>query len=446
MTKIRKIGNSLLFIMLLPALWFLFTTSRYLIQEIPSCNDDYIPENALIVARIDGKMISENTLFSVLMESKDEEISQLMQDFLNSRGADDQKLKDPGIHLLSDLFYVQIPVKDEKVNCILVNLTSKDKFLDQPKGDSKTVRVANDEIGLIMMRAEGSKLDRKTLIALGNKIIRSKSTESFRSNKEDFTQISWRERSSQPFSDFAIRESDDQLIFSGSFQFDEKASGSFPKQVLKPQGFHVCSNLMDNAISDTLTWMLNGIGIELPPFESFSLNYYGAKVINHSTGFFVVPQIDLIMKFEENVSIKELFEDEELKTMLDYKQDKGSIWFQKEQLHFKQLSPTTIFLGVHENPQLIAPEPDELISIYGELEPLMNVEGGGLMTAFLEMIPAFKAGKRLSAHSKEIDIRLTRISKGEGSIEGNLKFEKGCYPMSEAMRFVLINNFFSSQD
>ena len=76
----------------------------------------------------------------------------------------------------------------------------------------------------------------------------------------------------------------------------------------------------------------------------------------------------------------------------------------------------------------------------------MNVEGGGLMTAFLEMIPAFKAGKRLSAHSKEIDIRLTRISKGEGSIEGNLKFEKGCYPMSEAMRFVLINNFFSSQD
>ena len=141
MTKIRKIGNSLLFIMLLPALWFLFTTSRYLIQEIPSCNDDYIPENALIVARIDGKMISENTLFSVLMESKDEEISQLMQDFLNSRGADDQKLKDPGIHLLSDLFYVQIPVKDEKVNCILVNLTSKDKFLDHfPSKDPRFSR------------------------------------------------------------------------------------------------------------------------------------------------------------------------------------------------------------------------------------------------------------------------------------------------------------------
>lgn len=446
MTKFRKIGSSLLFLMLLSALFFLFSTSRYLIQEVPSSNADYIPDNALIVARIDGKMISENTLFSVLMESKDEEISQLLNEFLNARREDDQKLKDPGIHLLSDLFYVQIPVEDEKVNCILVNLTSKDKFLDQPKGDSKTVRVANDEIGLIIMRSEQSKLDRKKLIAAGKKIVNSKSTESFRSNKQDFAQISWRESSSLPYSNFVIGALDNELIFSGSFQFDQKASGAFPNQVLKPQGFHICSNLIDNAISDTLTYMLTEIGVELPQFESFSLNYYGAKVINHSTGFFVVPQMDLIMKFKENVSIKELFEDEELRTMLDYKQDKRSIWFQKEQLYFKQLSPTTIYLGVHENPKLVTPEPDELISINGELEPLMNVEGGGLMTAFLEMIPAFKAGKRLSANSKEIHIRLTRISKGEGSIEGNLKFEKGCYPMSEAMRFVLINNFFPSQD
>lgn len=445
MTKFRKIGNSLLFLMLLPALWFLLSTGRYFIQEVPSSNTHYIPDNALIVARLDGKMIIENTLFSVLMESKDKEISNLLGEFLNTRRTDNRKVKDPGIHLRSDLYYIQIPIEDEKVSCILVNISSKDKFLDQPKGDSKTVRVANDEIGLIIMRSEQSKLDRKKLIAAGKKIINSKSTESFRSNKDDFAQISWRESSSLPYSNFVIGALDNELIFSGSFQFDQKASGAFPNQVLKPQGFHICSNLMDNSISDTLTYMLTEIGVELPQFESFSLNYYGAKVINHSTGYFVVPQMDLIMKFKENVSIKELFEDEALRTMLDYKQDKGSIWFQKEQLYFKQLTPTTIYLGINENPQLVAPEPDELIRIYGELEPFMNVEGGGLMTAFLDMIPAFKAGKRLSVNSKEIHIRLTRISKGEGSIEGNLKFEKGCYPMSEAMRFVLLNDFFPSQ-
>jgi hypothetical protein len=80
--------------------------------------------------------------------------------------------------------------------------------------------------------------------------------------------------------------------------------------------------------------------------------------------------------------------------------------------------------------------------VSGDLMPLTNIKGGGMMTAFLAMIPIFKASKNLAESSKKVNFSINRLSDNKATIEGSVIFKDGHYPMSEIMRFLLSGDIF----
>ena len=58
------------------------------------------------------------------------------------------------------------------------------------------------------------------------------------------------------------------------------------------------------------------------------------------------------------------------------------------------------------------------------------------MTAFLEMIPIFKACKGISNHSERIQFDIVEKERDKAEIRGELLFKKEYYPMNEILKFI----------
>jgi hypothetical protein len=76
--------------------------------------------------------------------------------------------------------------------------------------------------------------------------------------------------------------------------------------------------------------------------------------------------------------------------------------------------------------------------LQGELGPIMNIHGGGMMMSFITIVPEFRAAKLLSDHTEEISVRLVKINDRKACLKGELKFKEGYYPMNELMKIALI--------
>jgi hypothetical protein len=209
-------------------------------------------------------------------------------------------------------------------------------------------------------------------------------------------------------------------------------------KIIEPKGIHFSTTIIPTILVDSLNGWLKQFSIKMPTIKDVSLNLTETKVINHSSGFFVIPQIELLIHFDKDFSIQEFLSSSELMTYLDYSLQKNYIAFQDEKLYFKQLTSNSIYIGITENPTFKNVTSNEIVKIQGDLKSLTSIKGGGMMTAFLEMIPVYSASKNLAKHTESLNLNFVKKNKTNVDLKGELKFVKDHYPMNELIKFLLV--------
>ena len=230
------------------------------------------------------------------------------------------------------------------------------------------------------------------------------------------------------------------LSFSGILTKDEKANIPLKTvgTIVKPSGFHISTSLVPNLFSDTLNFFLNQFNTSFPLISEVSLNYYGTKIVNHSSGFYVLPQMEMLVTCSSKVEIEKILENTELQSYLGYKLVGNSMRFLSEKLYFKQISANSFYIGRSENPAFEKGNTTYYFNLNGSLKPLISIEGGGMMLAFLEMLPIFRASKNLAEHTEFVQMKLSKKGNKNANLEGEMRFKKTYYPMTELTRFLLI--------
>jgi hypothetical protein len=213
------------------------------------------------------------------------------------------------------------------------------------------------------------------------------------------------------------------------------------KKCLKQKGFHFSGTEVPTLLNDTLNSWLDQFGVRIPAIQSFSLNYFGTKIINHSSGFFIVPQMELYIETKLPFDILKLVGRESLQSYFDFELDSNIIRIQEEELFVQQVTPNSFYIGISPHPSIITMTGNEFIIINGNLKPFMNIEGGGLMTSFLEMIPEFSASKTLSNHIDELTIRFRKVSAKKARLQGRVLFGEDYRPMNELITFLINGEF-----
>lgn len=429
--------------------WVFFIISQSILKENINHNLKHVPENATFAMQLNGKEIAEHTLFSVFLESKDQEVIKLLQESFIKNIKTEGKFKNYGIDFLSNIVVFEIPYKNETVLGILVNVTNESLFRKNLKSTGKVFALKHN-VGLILsVGPKSNPILKPNLQALANTILSNvhKSSAIKFSDLQDsgkFIEIFsngsiLKSRSNFKKSNILFELDRNSLILSGKTEINTSNSKKINtiRNGLYPNGLHISTSLIPVELSDTMNKWLDQFGVKIPVIEEISMNFMGTKVINHSSGFFVVPQMDLFIECEKEISIQKLLSTPEFQAYFDYSMDENSINFQDEKLFFKQITPNSFYIGIIKNPIFGTSKSNDLFRMEGSLKPLTNVQGGGLMTAFLQMLPIYKACNNIAAHTENFSLKLTKANDKEARIKGNLRFYKEYSPMNELVKFLL---------
>lgn len=448
---LRSIIRTIVFAGICLLIWIIVDLSGIIMSKPNYHSIEFVPANSTFAIRIDGRALAENTLFSIILESKDEDILKLFEETITNRTSGDKKFTNTGINYLSDVIIFKTSLDGEEVSGILFNLLNQTTFLkNMPDliGEAQVI-AANENVGVILSNSFATaRMSTENLDKYAKKLVNSRNKGQHKifhsgSAPNRFSEIHFHS------SDQLGKESEVNLIFEqkeqaftldGNLSSKQKIESNELSHQLVPLGLHITSRLFSETWSDTLRSALSFLSKDLPEITAFSINYRGVNVINHSSGFLAIPDAELIIQCAEDFNISNFLHDPELSGKIDCELTEKYIRFDSETLYFKQLSSRSFYIGKSPDPSLMEVNKQILMAVNGDLNPLINIKGGGMMTAFLEMIPIFKASKNLAKSSEKIDFTIMSTSDKVAKIEGSLLFKKGHYPMSEIMRFLLSGN------
>lgn len=443
-----------IFVLLVFAWLFLFF-NQAILAEKSNNNTLHVPDNANYAIRIDGRELAEKTLFSIFLESKDEVVISLLQSSISKNMNTEGQFKNYGIDYLSDIVIFEIPYKRSTIQGILVNVNNKQLFNKNLNG-SKSVFACHDDVGVIFNYSNfKDQVPSSELKKIAVNIVKttSKNTpENFiahhgpgkfvetYSKGSNFGESTYFGKSTVLFE---LQEK--SLLLSGKLDLNSKNTAAINPltKIIEPKGIHFSSTIIPTLLADSLNGWLKQFSLKIPSIKTISLNLNETKIINHSSGFFVIPQIELVIQFNKDFSIQELLSSPELITYLAYSLQKNHISFQEEKLFFKQINSNSIYIGITENPTFKNINSNEILKIQGDLKSLLTIKGGGMMTAFLEMLPIYSASKNLVKHTESLNLSFVKTNKNNIDLKGELKFTKDHYPMNELIKFLLVGQIFN---
>jgi hypothetical protein len=231
------------------------------------------------------------------------------------------------------------------------------------------------------------------------------------------------------------------LLFKGAYRLNSKHHFDFSSiRNLKAKGFHVSTSIIPTAANDSLkSFLFKTFGFKLPAISAISLNYFGSSIISKEDKTWVIPTIDLIIQCEKNVDIQQLMSNKVVLEKIGCTLGDHRVIFDKKVVYFKQLSPTSFYIGRSLSPQLNRTKTTNILSINGQLKPLFNIEGGGILYSLMELIPLYKASKQFVEKNKAIRIELKQVSSNYYKLKGQLEFHQNYLATNELIRFVLLS-------
>lgn len=426
--------------------WLFLLIFQSILKKNSNVNIRHIPKEVTFAMRLDGKEIAERTLFSVFLETKDPAVIELFQDVVTKNFKKNGGFKNYGLDFLSDVVIFEMPFKNYTVQGFIVNVTNEHLFR---KNLTKTGKIFayKKNIGVILSNSKkNKKLSNVELQGLATKIvsnIQESSHSPFKNLQgsgkfiETYTKGSFfGESSFFGRSNILFELQENSLLLSGDISMNEKQLHTL-QDIIKPNGLHISSSIIPSNVSDSLNRWLSRYEASIPPIKQFSINFKGTKIINHSSGFFIIPQMELLLSCEKPVSIYKILSTEKFHKSLDYELHANFIRFQEDTLYFKQITPTSFYIGVNEKPNFGKIKGADIFQMEGSIKPLTHIEGGGLMISFLEMLPIYRASKNLAANTDYLKLSVSKENKKSAKLSGELRFSEGHSPMNELVKFLL---------
>jgi hypothetical protein len=434
----KAIATFLSTIVLFSIAWMVLLFSQGILESNENKNVAYVPSNALFAVRIDGRELADKTLFSVFLESKDEEILTMIQEAFSENKSSEKKWIKDGVDYLSDIVFFQIKHESISLNCILLNVSNESLFKKHHTNELEICAV-NNGVGVIITK--NSAVNITGLQALASKIVYSPQNGDLSSSIDHpqagrFIEAVIHSKKKDK-STFSFELAHNSLLMNGEMEFSSSKNLDPIHKKLQPKGLHISTSLIPTELSDTLNTWLKQFGVKVPAFKELSMNYMSTTVINHSSGFFIVPQMELYVECVSPFSINTLTESDTIASFLDCKMNEGWIEIQDEKLYYKQLSPSSFYIGVSENPVFTSVQKNNYLIVSGTLSPLTSIKCGGLMSTILEMIPEYRAGKTFANRAEKIDFSIVKLNAQKAKISGDIHFKSGYFPMNEVLKLLI---------
>lgn len=403
---------------------------------------NYIPKNANFIFKFNTKNFLKSSSYSLLFNSKDQELITSLDNFISKQKIDDFSNKDAlGINFTSDLVLFGVEINQSQNYVFVFNLTNPELFnknIYSLLGKNQVASV-DENSGFVLTNFSDDIPKKNILKKYLSEIIKQKHKAKFTKENSDFFQLNV--ENFKVNSDYTAKKgtittriNDKELKISGQIELTNAPSIDSKWSLLK-KGLHLETCLISNTIQDSIQKYLNFIGFDSKAIQRISLNYYGMELQDSKQGLLAAPVFDLLLTFKEPFQLKNFFKDESSLNKLGYFKNGNVINAGKIAYYVDSIDSKNLFIGRHLN-QVVKRKNNILFEINGDASMLTTLKGGGFITSFVQVLPPFKSSKDLFTSFKTMDISSKQIN-NKVEIKGTLKMKDDKFLYDEFLRFLL---------
>ncbi len=433
-TKEIRIFFITLFFFLCCSLLFLLGTA--LLQEKSSENLLHVPKTATTVCIVATDKIIEKTLFDLLIRSKDEDLLVMLQKSIRSnRKKEGSPLN--GVDLFSAVVYFEDEIDKKRIAGIILNLTDEELFLSNLQKNKK-IGAAKNGVGVVLSDYPSNTILRAKLISYCRNLVTLKGRNlAFKQEKNENQLLHFYLFDEQnELLNLSISANSETIVLEGHTTTPPKKK-KHTQLRLSSRVLHLSSSYIPESLNDSIQRLIQRFNLDIPSIESFSINYRGCRIEQSENGMAILPLFDAIIQFTEPIEVKELISNRWIQKIPGATLENNGFVIGQEKYFFKQLNEKSLYVGKHAAPILANQSSDEILLLKGNLTALTNIQAGGFVGAFIEMIPLYKSSKLFTEHIHSAEIKVSEKGKMI-FIHSELQFKEGYFPLTELMRFALV--------
>lgn len=445
MLTLRNLFKTFTILVLCLSTWLCIRLVGFLLSEYPNENTHFVPKNAHYAIRIDGRNLGEDVLFTVLMASRDEEVIDLLKQ--KRKDFQGKKTSLSGVNPLSDIILFEIIENKNVYYGVLFNLYNAELFLkEMPEKYGKDFAFsANSKVGLLLIASSGS---RKELRSIAQNYFKKKNNFGHhffdkKHDKKHLAEVHLHDGSTKNEHEIELRFDNEQgkLKVEGTYSTHSKIEPSSSAYLLVPEGIHLTNLALPGHWADSAKALLQQVvKTPLPPIKSVSLNYRGMDIINHPSGYFPLPDLDLVLEVKDSFNVQNFVENYVAQSKFECLVTDNFIEIEGMRMYFQQLNENTFYFGRTQSPNFIKSDGKTLLLIKGNLNPINSIRGGGFLTSMLSISPTYQASKTLTNRTSEVNVQVTKQGDMTAKIEGELVFKEDYFALNELLRFLLISS------
>lgn len=389
-------------------------------------NLNYIPENAIVKVRINGKSLAGKTIKNICFEKPESKLLTQLDTLIHQTLRAD--LKNTGIDYLSEIGAF-ITENDGKYNYFLVlNVDDKNEFNAYFYNSSNVNFKTNQDgtVGIIELGFDDFEKDNL------NEFLKKKST--FKFKESDFTNDITIEAkgfdllSKNGFFKINCNFYGDKIVIDGTIQ---NAFNSFNNKFsLIKNGLHISVN--EKNTLQNVSKLIQTFNPAFPELNHFEINYRGVSLTEGGNPYYAEPNFDLLIGFKNNIQKDSLLNFVNNYKDFGFSYSNNKLSMGKSVYNLKVLKDRYLFIS--KNSRAVTQKSgDDIFEINGSPELLTKIKAPEYITSFFEMMSPYAASKSYLTSIKNINLKVTT-----NKFKTEITFKKNKNSFQELLKAVLI--------
>lgn len=389
-------------------------------------NLNYIPENAIVKMRINGKSLAGKTIKNICFEKPESKLLTQLDTLIHQTLRAD--LKNTGIDYLSEIGAF-ITENDGKYNYFLVlNVEDKNEFNAYFSNSTNVNFKTNQDgtVGIVELGFDDFEKDNL------NEFLKKKST--FKFKESDFTNDITIEAkgfdllSKNGFFKINCNFYGDKIVIDGTIQ---NAFNSFNNKFsLIKNGLHISVN--EKNTLQNVSKLIQTFNPAFPELNHFEINYRGVSLTEGGNPYYAEPNFDLLIGFKNNIQKDSLLNFVNNYKDFGFSYSNNKLSMGKSVYNLKVLKDRYLFIS--KNSRAVTQKSgDDIFEINGSPELLTKIKAPEYITSFFEMMSPYAASKSYLTSIKNINLKVTT-----NKFKTEITFKKNKNSFQELLKAVLI--------
>ncbi|MFY7989927.1 MAG: hypothetical protein ACOVO3_04290 [Fluviicola sp.] len=438
--QVKNRWGKLIVLLSFTALAIMLLTMQQLFSKQREDSSFPLPKNTLWTLHFNAAEFWQSETYEVLFEAKDDLLLDQIQQEIEKQQDQSSEGGSLGIDPHTDVIVAAYPTKSEPVFVFIVQLSDVNAFANSVKNrlNKTSYGFVRDHNGIVIIGNNNT--SSKELQTIANQWKNSDQLKRSSIAKNDrglvyFKQWANDGKSLIQETKFTVEQKEQSIHLDGTCQYKEGRISALNYD-LNASGFYLSSRIIPIHLKDTLNKYLPLGSFKFTDITGIVMDYKSVYLeeakanLPEVFGYLPIPRMNLIIQSKQKISIQEII----ASCPENIRGTENTLNFGETDYQLVQLDAYTIFIGMDPT-KVVRRQQNNLLSIQGEVGALLRVEGSGFMTAMIQNLGPIKKGKQFLETTEAISFTVSRAVNNTYEMNGDIRFKKGKYPLTELTRF-----------